>query len=463
MGIEVGHSREHGRILAICVMPRGTDEGTRLELAERDFEVMTNQPVSFTLYSSTTRHDPLGALVALADDDVQRHAPLVTVFRFGKKSRRVEIKVGLTICFTEVGTLELWCDSRTTDHRWRLQFDLRAVESADRPMIEAENDGRIGAPAGDRAIVSDEMLSAAALMLRDAFTVDPGEPETLVARLEAAFGYGKQAWPVPVIRRMADVLLEVAGGRRKGPRFEARWLNLLGFCLRPGFGASSDKWRIGEARKIYVADLIFPNDVQCQVEWLVLWQRVNAGFSAGQQRELANRVFGTIGADRRKPSKRVNPQIEREGWRLLGTLERLDASVRVKFGDQLVERIRREPRNPSFLWALGRFGARKSLYGPLNTVVPPADTSRWMERLLALKELTPDAAWAVAQLGARTDDPVRDIGEELRGRATARLEAAGAASDLVGVLREDIPRPALESERFFGESLPEGLRLVEQT
>ena len=39
-------------ITAICVMPRGTEEGTTLSL-ERTFSVPTNQPVAFTLYSST--------------------------------------------------------------------------------------------------------------------------------------------------------------------------------------------------------------------------------------------------------------------------------------------------------------------------------------------------------------------------------------------------------------------------
>ena len=98
--------------------------------------------------------------------------------------------------------------------------------------------------------------------------------ETLVAQLEAIFGYGKQAWPVAVLRRLADRLLRSPDARRRGPRIEARWLNLAGFCLRPGFGAAADEWRIAEMRKVYAAGLAFPKDVQCQVEWLILWQRV---------------------------------------------------------------------------------------------------------------------------------------------------------------------------------------------
>ena len=40
-------------------------------------------------------------------------------------------------------------------------------------------------------------------------------PENLVAHLEQTIGYGKTAWPLAVMRRFADVLIEVAAGRRQ--------------------------------------------------------------------------------------------------------------------------------------------------------------------------------------------------------------------------------------------------------
>ena len=114
-------------------------------------------------------------------------------------------------------------------------------------------------------------------------------------RSKRAIGHAKAAWPLAAIRTLADVLIETASGRSKGPAFEARWLNLTGFCLRPGFGSATDSFRVGELRKVYMAGLMFPKDVQNQVEWIVLWQRVGAGFSTGQQRELAQRIGGGLG------------------------------------------------------------------------------------------------------------------------------------------------------------------------
>jgi hypothetical protein len=282
-------------------------------------------------------------------------------------------------------------------------------------------------------------------------------PEALTAELENILGHGKHAWPLATIRALSDTLLQLSAGRGKGAPYEVRWLNLTGLCARPGFGSALDEWRVSELRKIYAAGLAFPRETQNQVEWLVLWQRVGAGFSGGQQRELAQRVSGQLGLGQRKA--RVNPQIEREGWRLLASLERLDGGQRAKLGDELLPRIAREPRNASWLWALGRFGARQPLYGPLNGVVAPVVAERWIQALLQVKEITADVAAAVAQIGARTDDPARDVSEPVTQAAAERVTAAGwepAAERLTRV----VATTGIEAGRVFGETLPEGLSVT---
>ena len=437
---------------AICVMPRATDEGTAIEL-EREFVVMTNQPAAFTLYSSTSRSDPAGTLVTAGDiEDMLRHEPLVTAFRYGKRSRSVPLNVRLRVVFTETGTLELWCQSMATGHRWRLAFNLRGAEAD--PFAD-ESTGEANESTG--ILIGEDAIARAATLIRGTF----GQPSSgaaagaLTGELEAALGHGKHDWPLAAIRQLADVLLETAGGRTQSAAHEVRWLNLTGFCIRPGIGSAADAFRISELRKIYVGGLVHPREIQNQVEWLVLWQRVAAGFRSGQQRELAQRVAGALGLGQRKPP-RVNAQIERESWRLLASLERLDAGERARLGDILTERIRREPRNASWLWSIGRFGARNPLYGPLNTVVAPAVAGQWLERLLAQKDVTGERAAAIGEIGARTGDPARDLPAPVIDDAIARLTAAGHDTDL---LRHVVPAQRRDTGRVFGESLPEGLRL----
>jgi molecular chaperone DnaK (HSP70) len=443
-------------ITAVCVLPRGTEEGTRLAL-EREFTVIANQPAAFTLYSALDRGDAIGDLVTFAGEmEVQRHAPLATALRFGKRSRRVPLNVRLSTAFTETGTLEVWCESTATEHRWRLAFNLRALEGDG--LDEAVEDSA----AGDHAVViEDDAVARAERLVRDVFGEGgrSSAPEALAGDLENALGHNKHAWPLDTIRRLADVLLDVAVGRAASAAHEVRWLNLTGFCVRPGFGSAADGWRVTELRKVYAAGLHFPKEVQNQVEWLVFLQRISGGFNGGQQRELAHRTAGQLGIGQRK-GPRLNPQIERESWRLLGGLERLDGPYRARLGDDLVDRLKREPRNAAWLWAIGRFGARVPLYGPLNAVVVPDVAERWMERLLSLKQITPDAAGAVVHIGARTGDPARDVPLAVGESARERLIQAGLDAGALEPLRTVVPPDRADAGRVFGESLPEGLRLV---
>ncbi|MFL6331986.1 MAG: Hsp70 family protein [Pyrinomonadaceae bacterium] len=461
---QVGHGAAQDVRTAVCVLPRGTEEGTRLELG-REFTALTNRPVSFTLYSTTTRQDSQGEVVRFEEGELHRHAPLVTVLRYGKRSRHIELDVSLTAHFTEVGTLELWCEAPKTGHRWRLQFQLRGAEAIEEEA--AEEDESQPADEVAQVIIPEEAVAEAEKLIRAVFggprDALPGEtlsPEALPGRLEAALGYRKDSWRTETIRKLCDVLAELSGGRRKGRNYEARWLNLFGFCLRPGFGVLLDEWRVTRARKVYHEGLCFEKDVQCQVEWVILWQRVAGGMSAGQQLELYERHKALLGVGGKKVKGRLNRQVEREGLLLLASLEHLPPDLRVELGVEILERIEAEPGNRSFTWALGRLGARVPLYGPLNCVVPAEAAERWAATLLDLPELTSHVAAAVAQLAAQTDDPLRDVEPAFRQEAIRRLEETGLGGEAIEGLRAHVPRSRAAAARMFGESLPEGLRLL---
>jgi hypothetical protein len=237
-------------------------------------------------------------------------------------------------------------------------------------------------------------------------------------------------------------------------------LNLFGFCLRPGFGAPADDWRISQARKIYMAGLKFPRELQCQVEWLVLWRRVAGGLNANQQNEFFHRHKVALGVGGKKLNGRLNTQVEREGWRLLASLEHLPSPTRMALGKELLLKVKEQPTNQSFLWSLGRLGARIPLYGPLNCVIPAEVAAQWMRSLLRLGDITPDVASAIVQLAARTNDSHRDVDADARWEALVRLNEVGLTGALIESLREYVPPGRNDAVRIFGESLPEGLRLV---
>jgi hypothetical protein len=170
------------------------------------------------------------------------------------------------------------------------------------------------------------------------------------------------------------------------------------------------------------------------------------------------RVMGPLGIGGRKPP-RMNPQIERESWRLLASLERLDRETRVRLGDELLARVRKDPRNGSLLWALGRLGARRPFYGPLDRTVPPVAAERWLDAMIAWPVVVPDALGAIAQIATRVDDAALDIGERHRVAVVDLLTTSGAPLDLIDAVQHARDREQGDAVRYFGETLPAGLRV----
>ena len=453
--------RSDDGLQGICVLPAGVEEGATLPLLNREFSVLANRPVSFTLYSSRTRHDAHGEVARLDEADeanVHRHAPLVTLLRYGKKMRELYLIVRLRASFTEVGTLELWCESRDTPHRWRLQFELRG-EEAQAQQLDTAKPQPVPARSSD-ITTSDATVDSAEQLIRSVFGGSAGgtlAPETLVSQMEAALGAKRDAWPISAIRRFGDVLIEVAAGRKKSPRHEVRWLNLSGFCLRPGFGVPGDDARVNDLRTIASNELAFADDLQCQVERLVLLRRIAGGINASEQQALYRKHTRRAGS---KKKGRVNRQLEYEEWRLFASLEHLLASTRASLGHELVAKIGKEPGDAIWLWSLGRMGARIPLYGPRHSVVAAEIAGEWVKALLDLSTFTAVTGSAIVPIARRTDDRSRDIDDAIREQAISRLMALGIAEETIQLLSKYVPPERADAVRSFGESLPPGLQVV---
>ena len=428
---------EQGKLRTLCLAPRGAEEGSTIELDPGNLQLIANKPVSFRLYSSLTRtEDKAGDVVEFAStEDLHLHAPLSAVLRFGKAGERmVPVKLGAKL--TEVGTLEIWADSKISDHRWRLQFQLRKAAAAE------------GASPRAAAVISETALAGAEALIPAAFGEATHEPEQLPARLEQTLGLGRNSWPLTAIRKLADRMLELAEGRKRSAAHEARWLNLCGFCLRPGFGFPGDDYRIEQARRIYAAGLMFANHVQNEIEWWIFWGRVAGGLNKNQQTDVFQRLSPALLPKAGKRA-RLNQSLLREMWRTAASLELLPAQTRTQLGDELIARIAKNDFVETGLWCLARLGARQLFYGPINQTLPASTAVRWTEALLK----NPKAEEAVGALARRTGDSTRDL-------PSAALELARRA--FPGLDLEAAPRTDLAAMgRIFGEELPSGLMFTE--
>jgi actin-like ATPase involved in cell morphogenesis len=440
--IGLAGGNEDDKLRAMCLVPRGSEEGSSVEIDPGNLQLIANKPVSFRLYSSRTRtEDKPGDIVEFPknapDGEPHLHAPLNALLRFGKAGERlVPIKLGAKL--TEVGTVEIWADSKTSEHRWRLQFELRKAAPE-------------AAAARPSAVISDEAVAAAVALLPGAFAGDTIEAAHLPGRLEQALGLGRNSWPVSAIRKLADGLLELAEGRKRSPAHELRWLNLCGFCLRPGFGFPGDDFRVEQARRVYASGLTFANQVQNEIEWWIFCGRIAGGLNKNQQTDVFQRLSPTLLPRGSKKPVRVNPSLLREMWRAAASLELLPSQTRTQLGDELVVRISKGDFVETGLWSLARLGARKLFYGPINQVLPPATAARWLEVILK----APKSDDAVAALARVTGDGTRDLPPhtlDLVRRAFPHLDlAAEPSGDLAAM------------GRIFGEELPSGLVFDERT
>jgi hypothetical protein len=450
--------RSGDRLEGICVLPAGIEEGSALPLLNREFSVLANRPVSFTLYSSRTARHGHGEVNRLDEANVHRHAPLVTLLRYGKKMRDVYLFMRLRASFTEVGTLEVWCESRDTPHRWRLQFELRGEEAQAQQLDTAKPQPALIHSAA--VATSDAAVESALQLIRSVFggsgNGDGLAPETLTNQLEVVLRAKRDSWPISAIRRLGDALLEVAAGRRKSPRHEVRWLSLSGFCSRPGFGAPGDDVRMNRLRTIASNELVFADDLQCRAELLVLLRRISGGIGASEQQVLFRKYAGR---DDNRKKGRLNRQLDHEQWRLAASLEHLSGTTRASLGQELLAKIRKEPGDAIWPWALGRLGARIPLYGPRHSVVAADIAGEWLEALLEFSTFPPIVS-SIALIARRTDDRSRDIAEAIRDQAISRLMMLGNGGETILLLSKYVPPEQADAIRSFGESLPPDLQLV---
>jgi molecular chaperone DnaK (HSP70) len=443
---------------AVCLLPRGSEEGHEALLEGRSFALASGRPVRFDLVATTGGSERVGDLVELESLHAQPLPPLVTVLRDADVAGRREIPVRLAASLTEVGTLALHCVAVDDPaRRWQLEFRLRGA--ADAP-----------APAGlppqfDTAVAAIERVFGA----RDR-QADPKAVKQLRTQLEARFG-PRERWGPALLRALFDALLQRAGGRRRSADHERRWLSLAGWCLRPGFGDALDPWRCERLWPLFEQGVAHGSDPQVGTEWWTLWRRVAGGLDeAAQQRLLEDFAFILRGDELGEEARRMRPpRLVNGSWddmvRLGASLERIAPEHKVEIGDWLVAQLARPgriPRGPWTAWAIGRIGARVPFHGSAHRVVPVAAALAWLDALMALDRSRVEGIdAAVANLARCSGDRARDLPQAARERAIAYLQAARAPSAWIARVHEVVALDEAGATSVFGEALPLGLKLID--
>ncbi|MBF0232968.1 MAG: hsp70 family protein [Desulfamplus sp.] len=432
---------------AICIVERGLDEGTIIELPKMEFEVITNQPVVFNIFSSSFRSGDKSGDILEIDDSLTLMTPLQTIIRFGKKGEKAYVPVKIEPEYTEMGTLAIWCRSCVTNHRWKLQFQLRDASLAE--VKETE--------------VLDATLVEDAIFFIDRVFTEGADSnlslQMLVKNLEKKILLKRNEWPLSFLRAMADALIKNADLRKKSPEHEIRWLNLTGFCMRPGFGDALDQERIRHLWKIYLSGPVFSKCKQNSVEWWIFCRRIAGGLTAGQQRLFFQSVTLYLVADGNN-RKRCSAQEMTEIWMAAANMERLIVKDKISLARKLISGIKPGKSSNQLFWALSRFGARELLYGSVDRVIPAKEVVDWVKKLFKIQWSKADPIVpTIAHIMRKTGDRTRDVSDDFINIVLVWLGQMRANEKYLEMLREVVPIESSEESMIYGESLPYGLVL----
>lgn len=455
----IGFQREDdGAARALCVIPRGHEEGQAVELGGKVFRLRLGQPVRFPLFATTAdRSDRAGDEVEV-DDELRPLPPVQTVLRGGAGQAGL-VPVHLRARLTEVGTLELGCVAEGAQEPWRLEFALREDSPGTQPAPEpAPLPSRLGEAVAVVETVFGRKAGGAA---------PPEAPpaKQTWGRLERLLGPRDQ-WRLPALRALWQALVEGEGRRRRSVDHERLFFQLAGYLLRPGYGEALDAWRCERLAALFSPGVQHAKEKAVWTEFWVMWRRVAGGLSPARHAELwaflrphlAHRIAPR---GRRPPARPRGPQPdgEDEMLRLAGALEHLPADEKSELGGWLVARLEEGANSGgAAAWALGRLGARVPLYGSSHHVVPVDVASDWVGRLLAAERWRVEGGlFALVQLARRSGDRARDLDDRLREAVVRVLRVGEAPPGWERLVTEVAEMNPAEKARALGDALPHGL------
>ncbi|MDO4585791.1 MAG: Hsp70 family protein [Planctomycetia bacterium] len=491
-------------IQALCLIPASFEPGEEIVLKNRSFDLIVGNPVSFPIFVSSVRlTDEPGEFYPIQSEEMKLLPEIQTILKTRSKAKR-EAKTVLTELaahLTELGTIELYLreiprlDNKRRLSNWKLQFDVRSATQTDIPTEDSLADH-------SSEILDESILESIRVFLTEAFQPQSSEkispspsipvartkktqknqnsqqnveqslpikPSEILKKLSEIVELKKEEFPLTLLRRIGEILLELQAGRQKGPAWESRWLNLSGFAFRPGFGVPMDDWRIEQLRKTLSGNILHPT-LECRTQNWILWRRIASGLSKGQQQTLLEPLIANIRNLHRQITEGrgkgadidLSTQEGAEIWRLIGSAEKIPIEWKIELGNLILDMIDKKrllPVKDVMIWSLGRIGARTMFHAPLNAILSPHIVENWILRLLQRNCHSSTESFTLMQLSRKTNDRSLDISEKTRDKVLAFLIKSRASERLIQLVTQNDSLQEEETKTLLGDSLPLGLLL----
>jgi molecular chaperone DnaK (HSP70) len=432
----------------VGILPKGTLKGETIRL-EQEFFVTLGQQVQFPLYRSD---DHIDCVVGEVRDQEGLHYISTLMTELDGSIDSQETAVTLAVQMTEVGVLQVVLNANNQKDQWRLDFSTQVSSSQE--SEQSDDSGLLHANMGQAEEHLAKCFSSAGQKQ------NPDLVKSLKQDLDQLLG-NRDDWNLSTSRRFVDKLLSLKSGRTKSAQHERQWLQLLGYCLRPGFGAADDLVRVQQVVNATKAGAHFDTAPVWGQYW-TLYRRIAGGLSIEQQTHLFkqfSQYYSPTGQRSRDKMKALTTKSSDDLIRLVGALEGLSNEDKVTTIDWLLKRLQKTSEPDTAWWTIGRIASRHLLSGKQEQRIAE-------EKLFPILEVTLKEDWKkrkqaglAAVLMSQVSVGESDKLSALRKKVANKLNKDKCPAQWLERLESQIEINSDELNALVGESLPIGLRL----
>ena len=453
-----------GHCQTICLLPKGCPEEQRIDLQSRLFSLTIGEPIQFNLTTTSQDHNYQPGDIVSEELTSKTSLPpfVVTIHKQQNDHKQRFESVYLSCKLSSVGTLQIDCVSNSDNKkRWALEFSIRNASQRQNAEIEDSSNSanQAGHPNLYKAIALIEAVYGASSK-----NANPKLVKSIRTDLDKLLGK-RENWDTAQLRALATPCINFAKNRRRSEVHERNWLKLTSFLVRPGFGYPADDWRIEQLWPLFKSAIQYNKSTQSWSDWWNLWRRIAGGLNAQQQLEIYQTLAIYLVEESNKNAKIINQAKQRsydDIIRLLASLEHIPVTLKIEFAEFLQGKIAKGQHPQLHWWALGRVASRSPFYGSLHNVIPSHIVTNWLNTMLTEDWLEhPYIAFAAVMMARKTGDRALDIDEQLRSQLIEKLGQSKSVPTWISLLQEVENSDDAVMQRFFGDSLPVGLTLLD--
>ncbi|MGO3343770.1 MAG: Hsp70 family protein [Marinomonas sp.] len=451
-GVAHGLYLKVGEDKFVGILPKGTLKGQSLTL-EQAFFVTLGQQVQFPLYRSDDHIEcELGQV--RSQDGLHYISTLSTELDASVDAKEAVVK--LVVQMTEVGVLQVTLKSDNARDQWRLNFSTQSTAEKSNALVGKNTDqaGLLHAHMGQ----AEEHLTKCFSSVGQKQA--PELVKSLKQELDSLLG-NRDGWNLATSRRLVDKLLSLKSGRMKSAQHERQWLQLIGYCLRPGYGADEDLARVQQVINITKAGTQH-NTAAVWGQYWTLYRRIAGGLSVEQQTVLFKKFslfYSPSGQRSREKMKALTTQSSDDLIRLVGALEALDQADKTTAIEWLLKRLAKSSEPDTAWWTLGRIASRHLLCGEQALRIPEEGLFPIIEAALKEDWKKRKQAGLAAVLMSQMSIGESDALKGYRKKIAKKLVKDKCPGQWLERLESQIEISSDELNALVGESLPIGLRL----